>query len=456
MANKFGTSKLNSLKPSPDCKPNRPDKHFIGDGLFVYVRVRQDGTAGSVSFVREYKHPTKGTKQTYTIGRYGVVELKQAKNINAELSKMIASGIDPNEARKKQREEAKLSFDFDSFAQDYLQRHAKNTRTNTSEAVSRTYRLHVQPAIGHLDIRSITIEPIRKMYDSLANEGKVPTADAALQVTGAIFEHAKEMNPRISITNPISRTFSKAKHKKKPSARIPITELHSFLNAYHSTSMKLLPKLALKLMLYIFLRTNELLGLRWSEIDFITREIRLPSERMKEHQPHVVPLSEQAIEILLQIKEMKLNSTFVFPSRVTETGYLCTKTINKQIERMGYKGKMTGHGFRGLASTSLYQMLYNPRAIELQLSHVVGGQVERAYNDNAYLELLPQRRMMLQQWADIIDQIEKGNYSTYKERINQVLDTHSITEFLKRTVDSPEELDQELQIVAQERQQLSL
>lgn len=453
---KISTFKLNSLKPSPDCKPNRPDKHFIEDGLFVYVRVRQDGTAGSVSFVREYKHPTKGTKQTYTIGKYGVIKLKQAQNINTELSKLIADGIDPNEAKKQQKAEAKLSFDFDSFAQAYLLQHAKNTRTNTSEAVNRTYRLHVKPAIGHLDIRSITIEPIRKMYDSLANMGKVPTADAALQVTGAIFEHAKELNPRISITNPISRTFSKAKHKKKPSARIPITELHSFLNAFHDTKMKPLPRLAMKLMLYVFLRTNELLGLRWAEIDFVSKEIRLPSERMKEHQPHIVPLSEQAIQILLQIKQMGLSDTFVFASRSTETGYLCAKTINEQIYKMGYKGKMTGHGFRGLASTSLYQMLYNPRAIELQLSHVVGGQVERAYNDNAHLELLPQRRLMLQQWADVIDQIEQGDYSTYKERINHVLDMHALTEFLKRTSDNPEEVNQELQIISQERQQLSL
>ena len=160
--------------------------------------------------------------------------------------------------------------------------------------------------------------------------------------------------------------------------------------------------------------------------------------------PHIVPLAPQAIAILKEIKKLGWSQEYVFYShRSKKTNTLSNNTLTKALHRMGYKDKMTGHGFRGLASTSLYQMQYNPKAIELQLAHVVGNKVERAYNE---ADMLPMRIQMMNDWANIIHEIKQGSFDTYNKRTTTDQNNISLEIFLKSLGMNKDEVASELAI----------
>jgi integrase len=163
--------------------------------------------------------------------------------------------------------------------------------------------------------------------------------------------------------------------------------------------------LAIKLMALTFVRTSELIGARWSEFDVETARWAIPAERMKMRAPHIVPLAKQSIEVLAQLRELTGDSNLVFPGDRNQSKPMSNNTILKGLERMGYKGRMTGHGFRGLASTILHERGYTHEHIELQLAHTPRNAVSAAYNHALYLE--PRARMM-QEWADFLEQTQRG------------------------------------------------
>jgi hypothetical protein len=155
-----------------------------------------------------------------------------------------------------------------------------------------------------------------------------------------------------------------------------------------------------------FVRTSELIGGRWSEVDLMTSQWRIPAERMKMKSPHIVPLSKQAVELLKTLQIISGKSDLMFPSQVTgKDGCMSNNTILIALGRMGYKGLMTGHGFRGIASTALHEQGYDHKHIELQLAHAERNQVSASYNHALYLE---QRTAMMQDWADYLDKLTKG------------------------------------------------
>jgi integrase len=164
-------------------------------------------------------------------------------------------------------------------------------------------------------------------------------------------------------------------------------------------------RLAMKLMALTFVRTSELIGARWDEFDFEALRWDIPEDRMKMRTPHIVPLSSQAIEVLEMLRTLSGNSAWVFPGDRGAAKPMSNNTILKALERMGYKKRMTGHGFRGLASTILHERGYGHEHIELQLAHAPRNAVSAAYNHALYLE--PRARMM-QDWADFLEDSQRG------------------------------------------------
>jgi integrase len=154
-----------------------------------------------------------------------------------------------------------------------------------------------------------------------------------------------------------------------------------------------------------FVRTSELIGAKWSEFDFESARWNIPPERMKMKELHIVPLSSQSLEILRTLRELAGNSEYVFPGDRSEERTMSNNTILKGLERMGYKGRMTGHGFRGVASTILNERGYNGEHVEVQLAHLSRNAVRAAYNHALYLK---PRTQMMQDWADYLDQIQRG------------------------------------------------
>lgn len=164
-------------------------------------------------------------------------------------------------------------------------------------------------------------------------------------------------------------------------------------------------RLAIKLIALTFVRTGELIAATWSEFDLEAARWNIPAERMKMRTPHIVPLSTQALETLVTLRPLSGRSEWLFPGERSGARHMSNNTILKGLERMGFKGRMTGHGFRGLASTLLHEQGYAHEHIELQLAHAPRNAVSAAYNHALHLKA---RAKMMQEWADFLDQTQRG------------------------------------------------
>ena len=193
--------------------------------------------------------------------------------------------------------------------------------------------------------------------------------------------------------------------KKTNYARLDQKELPELLRKIDAYDGQPLTKLALQLMAFTFVRTSELIGARWEEIELDNKLWRIPAERMKMKTPHIVPLSDQAIAVLAEIKALAADEILLFPSERRDGRSMSNNTILYALYRLGYHSRMTGHGFRGIASTILHEHGYNHDHIELQLAHSKRDAVSASYNHALYLE---PRAKMLQAWADYLDGIKTG------------------------------------------------
>jgi integrase len=193
--------------------------------------------------------------------------------------------------------------------------------------------------------------------------------------------------------------------RKENYARIDGKELPELLRKMQVYDGAPQTRQALQLIALTFVRTSELIEAVWTEFDLDAAEWRIPKERMKMRTPHVVPLSTQAVDALRCLNEIRNGSAYVFPGDRNAAKPMSNNTILKALERMGYKHRMTGHGFRGVASTLLHELGWPHEHIELQLAHQERNQVSASYNWATYL---PERRKMMQAWANHLDALRKG------------------------------------------------
>ncbi len=236
--------------------------------------------------------------------------------------------------------------------------------------------------------------------------GALDIAKRALTTCGQIMRYAvahglAERNPAADIkpSDVLKQT------KKTNYARLGENDLPELLRKIDAYDGQPLTKLALQLMALTFVRTSELIGARWDEIELEKKQWRIPAERMKMKTLHIVPLSKQAINVLEKIKDLAADQILLFPSERRNGKSMSNNTILYALYRLGYHSRMTGHGFRGVASTILHERGYNHEHIELQLAHSKRDAVSASYNHALYLE--PRTRMM-QDWADYLDAIKTG------------------------------------------------
>jgi integrase len=188
-------------------------------------------------------------------------------------------------------------------------------------------------------------------------------------------------------------------------ARVDAKELPNLLRSIEVYRGTPVTRLAIKLMAVTFVRTSELIGAKWTEFDFEAARWDIPGERMKMRTPHIVPLAAQAVEVLETLQTLTGKSEWLFPGDRDSKKPMSNNTVLKALERMGYKGRMTGHGFRGLASTILHEQGCAHEHIELQLAHAPRNAVSAAYNHALYLE---PRAKMMQEWADFLERTQRG------------------------------------------------
>lgn len=342
-----------------------------------------------------------------TLGKYPEVSLGEARARHLEGRKQLAAGTDPMEQRKNAKA-ALLAADENTFARvaaRWLEHWREGKSTRHVDSTARRLAASILPSVGTRPVAEIEAPELVAMVKIIEQRGARDIAKRALETVGQIFRYAivhgyARRNPAAEIRPAdVLRPTRKINY-----ARIDAKELGALLRQIEVYPGTHVTRLAIKLMALTFVRTGELIGAKWSEIDLEGARWDIPAERMKMRTPHIVPLSRQALDVLSHLQELTGGREYVFAGERPGKP-ISNMTILKGLERMGYKGRMTGHGFRGLASTILHEQGYAHEHIELQLAHAPRNAVSAAYNHALYLE--PRARMM-QEWADYLDRTRQN------------------------------------------------
>ncbi|MFZ2158612.1 MAG: integrase arm-type DNA-binding domain-containing protein [Bradyrhizobium sp.] len=355
-----------------------------------------------------WKYRWMGKEKRLAIGTYPAVGLAQARRARDDARIVLKAGQDPVQGKKDAKAAAlvRMENNFEAVARAWFE-HWKGPKTaRHSDYVMRRLEADVFPEIGRRAIADITAPMLLAVAKKIEARDALDIAKRALQTCGQIFRYAIahgiiDRNPAADV----KPSDALKPRKKTHYARLDAKELPELLRkiaVYQGTPYT---RLAIELMALTFVRTGELINAPWAEFDIEAAEWRIPAERMKMGTPHIVPLSTQALQVLALLRELKGLSAYLFPGERDHEKPMSNNTILAALARMGYKHRMTGHGFRGIASTILHEQGYRHDIIELQLAHQERDEVSAAYNFATYL---PERRKMMQAYADHLDQLRQG------------------------------------------------
>jgi integrase len=343
-----------------------------------------------------------------SFGKYPAVSLALARERHAEARKLLATGVDPMAQRKAEKTEEKIASEnsFQSVTAQWLEHWQEGKSSRHVDTVRRRMAADILPCLGARPIAEIEAPELVAMANAIQDRGARDIAKRALETVGQVFRYGiahgySKRNPSSEIRpSDILKPTRKVNY-----ARVDAKELPTLLKRIEVYQGKQVTRLAMKLMATTFVRTSELIGAKWAEFDLENARWDIPAERMKMRTPHIVPLARQALEVLEMLRELTGNNEWLFPGDLNAAQPMSNNTILKALERMGYKGRMTGHGFRGLASTILHEQGYAHDHIELQLAHAPRNAVSAAYNHALYLE---PRAKMMQDWADFLERTQRG------------------------------------------------
>jgi integrase len=382
-------------------KPREKD-YKLGDsgGLFLLVK------ANGGKYWR-MKYRLNGKEQMLAIGVYPDVSLAQARTARDKAKAGLHEGINPTLAKQEQKRLAARNTEasFEHIAREWYASKAGTLSPAYSRRILASLELNVFPMLGRYDLTEISAPMLLDMARQVEKRGALEVASRAVQACGTIIRYAiatgrANFDPTPSLKGALKpRTVQHM-------ARIPAKELPELLTRIKGYDGDVITRLALELMTLTFVRTGELIAAEWAEIDLAKQEWRIPAARMKMRQEHIVPLSRQALALLDELALHTGNHAHLFNSPRSRGKHMSNNTILFALYRMGYHGRMTGHGFRGLASTILNEQGYKPDVIERQLAHAEQNEIRAAYN---HAEYLPERREMMQHWADYLDRMKGGN-----------------------------------------------
>ena len=344
---------------------------------------------------------------TLTIGSYPEITLAQARRARDEARIQLYNNIDPNAIKNERLQQINESTLFKSLAMEWMEDRKPVIKEGTYLRDLSVFEKDLFPALGHMPIDQIKGKDVLACAKQIEARGAQEMAKRSIPLAGRIFRFA--IRKGLIDNDPTPHLQEALKPRKvKHMARLDISEFPPFLERMDRYHGNILVKTALQVMTLTFVRTAELINMEWNEIDFDNHLWRIPAYKMKMALPHIVPLSRQAIELIQALQPLTGNKQFVFYNHSTAKP-LSNNALLSAIRTMGYTGKMTGHGFRGLASTTLHEQGYMHDAIEIQLAHTVGNAVSQAYNHAQHLE---RRTIMMQDWADFIDGL-RGKLDPY-------------------------------------------
>jgi integrase len=352
--------------------------------------------------------PAGGTNYpvSYQLGVYPDVSLAKARARRQEARELLAEGIDPG-AAKRDAKNAKLiaaQHTFEAVARLWLEKTKPERAAITQEKVQNWLTHDLFPALGSRPISTIKPRDVLVALQRIEARGANESAHRVKSLCGQVFRFAVAIGlAERDVTVDLKGALSSVKANHFAAITEP-REAAKLLTAIHGYSGHPYAAAALKLAPLVFVRPGELRSAEWIEIDLDAAEWRIPGHKMKMQNDHIVPLAKQAVDILRALHAMTGHGKYVFPSIRTGDRCMSENTINAALRSLGFgKDVMTGHGFRAMARTILDEVLEERvDYIEHQLAHTVKDANGRAYNRTAHL---PARRLMMQRWADYLDQL---------------------------------------------------
>jgi integrase len=382
----------------------------LRDGAGLYLEVRPTGAK-----LWRYRYRIAGRENLFAIGEYlggnrnGHVSLDDARAARDKARALVKQGVHPSHNRQTERlaVQSGNANTVEAVATEWIEKKKSGWSPYYLRQVERFLAADVFPHIGKLPIRSITAAHLLNVVKRVEARGAATVALLVRQWLSAVFRYAvstlrADVDPAAALKGAIHRP--KVEHHK-PLSREQIADFAAALKKYGGYRTTVI---ALNLMLLTFVRTVELRAATWDEFDLDAAVWRIPAARMKMRQPHIVPLSAQAVALLKELKTYTGGREMLFPNYRSPDVCMTATTLNRALERMGFNGKegigFSAHGFRATASTLLNELGYRPDVIERQLAHAHRNKVRASYNQAEYLD---DRKVMMQAWADLIDELQR-------------------------------------------------
>jgi integrase len=381
----------------------KPAKLFDERGLFLIV------TPAGGKWWR-FRYGFGGKEKLLSLGTYPDVSLASARQKRDEARTLLAGGIDPGEQRKaaKAQRAGLAANTFEVIGREWYAKVAAGMADSTKTDLLRRLETYIYPEIGDKPIANVVAADLLRVIKLIEKRGAMDVARRAHNIMGRIFRYA--VGHGIATRDPsrdieLGDILPPADVQHHASVTEPkavgglLRAIDGFTGAYAT-------RCALRVAALVFVRPGELRHAEWTEFDFDKAEWRIPAGKMKMKEQHIVPLSAQVIAVLREIQPLTGRGRYVFPSERGDGRPMSENTVNAALRRLGYaKEEMTGHGFRSMASTLLHELGLPHAVIERQLAHGERNKVSAAYN---FAEHLPERRKMMQTWADYLDKLKTG------------------------------------------------
>lgn len=374
----------------------------LSDGGGLYLWVHADG-----SKYWRFRYWLANKEKSLSLGVFPAVSLKEARAKCDDQRKLLARNLDPSSERKAGKLKTHIAAEnsFETVASEWYAKQKHTWVPHHAADVLRRLESNIYPSIGRRVIAEIEAPELLVALRKIEERGAYDLAHRVLQVCGQVFRYGIATG-RCKHDLSADLRGALAPHKKQHQAAVRTEALPELLRAiagYDAIGDKQ-TRLALQLLAHTFVRTNELIGAHWAEFDLDKALWVIPAARMKMKTEHVVPLSPQTLSILAELKDIACGSKLVFPGRNPQKP-ISNNTMLFALYRLGYKGRMTGHGFRSVASTILNETGFNPDVIERQLAHCERNEIRGAYNRAEYIG---ERIRIMQHWSDYLEKLRTG------------------------------------------------
>ena len=383
-----------------NAKPtDKPYKMQDEKGMYLLVHPN-----GGKYFRYNYRFNNK--RLTLSFGVYPATSLKEARDKRDTAIKQIAGGINPSITRKIEKS-GSIENTFKAIAEDFLITKQQEWSASHHKHIKECFERDVYPWIGDRPLKELSAVEVLTTLRRITARGAIETAARTKQFIGQAIRYAiatgraerdVTQDLRGALPSPVKGHYPAITEPK------PLGQLLRDIDAYGGGFVV---RTALQLQPLIFARPANLATAEWSEFDLDAAEWRIAADKMKMKDAHIVPLSTQAVALLRDIYPLTGNQQYVFANNQgkNKEKHINRESIGVAIRRMGYQGQHTAHGFRTTASTLLHEQGFNSDMIERQLSHAERNKVKAAYNRAQHL---PERRLMMQQWADYLDTLKNG------------------------------------------------